>query len=160
MTKAKLDFWENSSKDGNEEEWQTYIGKQSKKMAKKPLQIIMSFEKLGVKIHGRKDSKKNKKKKKNTQKKSMSLEEEKYIQFERMPITLVEYLPKEFLENHSEDEMKEEVVQCCMVSINDNEWEVDEVTLFSGQHLSLPQKEELNQNAKDDSPKEKDGNSS
>ena len=27
MTKAKLDFWENSSKDGNEEEWQTYIGK-------------------------------------------------------------------------------------------------------------------------------------
>ena len=58
MTKAKLDFWENSSKDGNEEEWQTYIGKQSKKMAKKPLPIIMSFEKPGVKIHERKVSKK------------------------------------------------------------------------------------------------------
>ena len=27
MIEAKLDFWENSSKDGNEEEWQTYIGK-------------------------------------------------------------------------------------------------------------------------------------
>ena len=51
----------------------------------------------------------------------MSLEEEKYIQSERMPITLVEYLPKEFLQNHSEDKMKEEVVQCCMVSIDDNE---------------------------------------
>ena len=121
MTKAKLDFWENSSKDGNEKEWQTYIGKQSKKMAKKPLPIIMSFEKPGVKIHKRKVSKKNKKKKKNTQKKSMSLEEEKYIQSERIPITLVEYLPKEFFQNHSEDEMKEEVVQCCMVSVNDNE---------------------------------------
>ena len=105
----------------SEKEWQTYIGKQSKKMAKKPLPIIMSFEKPGVKIHKRKVSKKNKKKKKNTQKKSMSLEEEKYIQSERMPITLVEYLPKEFFQNHSEDEMKEEVVQCCMVSINDNE---------------------------------------
>ena len=39
----------------------------------------------------------------------MSLEEEKYIQSEKMPITLAEYLPKEFLQNHSEDEMKEEV---------------------------------------------------
>ena len=143
MTEAKLDFWENSSKDGNEEEWQIYIGKQSKKMAKRPLPIIMPFEKPGVKIHRRKDSKKNKKKKKNTQKKSVSLEEEKYIQYERMPITLVEYLPKEFLQNHSEDEMKEEIVQCCMVSIDDNEREVDEVTLLSGQHLSLPQKEKL-----------------
>ena len=66
MTKAKLDFWKNSSKDGNEGEWQTYIGKQSKKMAKRPLPIIMPFEKPGVKIHRRKDSKKNKKKKKNT----------------------------------------------------------------------------------------------
>ena len=64
----------------------------------------------------------------NTQKKSMSLVEEKYIQSKRMPITLVEILPKEFLQNHSEDEMKEEVVQCCMVSIDDNEREVDEVT--------------------------------
>ena len=62
-------------------------------MAKKPLPIIMPFEKPRVKIRGRKDSKKNKKKKKNTQKKSLSLEEEEYIQFERMPITLVEYLP-------------------------------------------------------------------
>ena len=141
MTEAKLDFWENSSKDGNEEEWQAYIGKQSKKMAKRPLPIIMPFEKPEVKIHRRKDSKKNKKKKKNTQKKSMSLEEEEYIQSERMPITLVEYLPKEFLQNHSEDEMKEEVVQCCMVSIDDNEREIDEVTLLSSQHLSLPQKE-------------------
>ena len=32
--------------------------------------------------------------------------------------------------------------------------------MLSGQHLSLPQKEELNQNAKDDSAKEKEGNSS
>ena len=40
MTEAKLDFWENSSKDGNEEEWQTYIGKQSKKMAKRPLPLL------------------------------------------------------------------------------------------------------------------------
>ena len=32
--------------------------------------------------------------------------------------------------------------------------------MLSGQHLSLPQKEELNQNAKDDSSKEKEGNSS
>ena len=69
MTEAKLYFWENSSKDGNEEEWQTYIGKLSKKMANRPLPIIMPFEKPGVKIRGRKDSKKNKKKKKNTQKK-------------------------------------------------------------------------------------------
>ena len=129
-------------------------------MAKRPLPIIMPFEKPRVKICGRKDSKKNKKKKKNTQKKSMSLEEEKYIQSERMPITLVEYLPKEFLQNHSKDEMKEEVVQCCMVSIDDNEREIDEVTLCSSQHLSLPQKEKLNQNAKDDSSKGKEGNSS
>ena len=78
----------------------------------------------------------------------MSLEEEKYIQSEKMPITLAEYLPKEFLQNHSEDEMKEEVVQCCMVSIDDNEQEVDEVTLLSRQHLSLPQKEKLSQNEK------------
>ena len=77
-----------------------------------------------------------------------------------MPITLVEYLPKEFLQNHSKDEMKEEVVQCCMVSIDDNEREVDEVTLLSGQHLSLPQKEKLSQNAKDDASKGKEGNSS
>ena len=129
-------------------------------MAKRPLPIIMPFEKPGVKIRGRKDSKKNKKKKKNTQKKSMSLEEEGYIQSERMPITLVEYLPKEFFQNHSKDEMKEEVVQCCMVSIDDNEREIDEVTLCSSQHLSLPQKEKLNQNAKDDSSKGKEGNSS
>nr|POF02863.1 hypothetical protein CFP56_10921 [Quercus suber] len=95
MTEAKLDFWENSSKDGNEE-WQTYI---------------------------------------------------------------VEYLPKEFLQNHSEDEMKEEVVQCCTVSVDDNEREVDKVTLLSGQHLSLPQKEKLSQNAKDDVSKGKEGNS-
>nr|POE75877.1 nadp-dependent glyceraldehyde-3-phosphate dehydrogenase [Quercus suber] len=53
----------------------------------------------------------------------MSLEEEKYVQSERMPITLVEYLPNEFLQNHSKDEIKEEVVQCCMVSIDDNERE-------------------------------------
>ena len=66
MIEAKLDFWENSSKDGNEEEWQKYIGKQSKKMAKRPLPIIMPFEKPGVKIHRRKESKK----KKNTQKKA------------------------------------------------------------------------------------------
>ncbi|XP_075655888.1 uncharacterized protein LOC142626006 [Castanea sativa] len=158
MTKAKLDFWENSSKDGNEEEWQTYIGKQSKKMAKRPLPIIMPFEKPGVKIHERKDSKKNKKKKKNTQKKSMSLEEEKYIQSKRMPITLVEHLPKEFLQNHSEDEMREEVVQCFMVSIDDNGRDVDEVTLLSSQHLSLPQKENLSKNAKDDASKGKEGN--
>ena len=124
-------------------------------MAKKQLPIIMPFEKPRVKIRGRKDSKKNKKKKKNTQKKSLSLEEEEYIQSERMPITLVEYLPKEFLQNHSKDEMKEEVVQCCMVSIDDNEREVDEVTLLSGQHLSLPQKEKLSQNAKDDASKGK-----
>ena len=78
----------------------------------------------------------------------MSLEEEKYIQSEKMPITLAEYLPKEFLQNHSEDEMKEEVVQCCMVSIDDNEQEVDEVTLLSRQHLSLPQKEKSSQNEK------------
>ena len=78
----------------------------------------------------------------------MSLEEEKYIQSEKMPITLAEYLPKEFLQNHSEDEMKEEVVQCCMVSIDDNEQEVDEVTLLSRQHLSLPQNEKLSQNEK------------
>ena len=77
-----------------------------------------------------------------------------------MPITLVEYLPKEFLQNHSKDEMKEEVVQCCMVSIDDNEREIDEVTLCSSQHFSLPQKEKLNQNAKDDSSKGKEGNSS
>ena len=77
-----------------------------------------------------------------------------------MPITLVEYLPKEILQNHSEDEMKEEVVQCCMVSIDDNERKVDEVTLLSRQHLSLPQKEKLNQNEKDDPSKEKEGNSS
>ncbi|KAL4614682.1 hypothetical protein ACB092_07G071000 [Castanea dentata] len=160
MTEAKLEFWENSSKDGNEEEWQTYIGKKSKKMAKRPLPIIIPFEKSGIKIHGRKDSKKNKKKKKNTQEKSMSLEEEKYIQSERTPITLVEYLPKGFLQNHFEDEMKEEVVQCCMVSIDDNEREVDEVTLLSSQHLSLLQKEKLNQNAKDDASKGKEGNSS
>ena len=56
--------------------------------------------------------------------------------------------------------MKEEVVQCCMVSIDDNEQEVDEVTLLSGQHLSLPQKEKLSQNAKDDASKGKEGNSS
>ena len=123
MTKAKLDRWDNSPsmKDRNEEDWQTYIGKKSKKMVKRPLRIIMPFEKPGVKICGRKDSKKNKKR-------SMILEEEKYIQFERMPITLVEYLPKEFLQNHSEDEMKEEVVQCCTVSIDDSERKVDEVT--------------------------------
>ena len=66
MTEAKLDFWENSSKDGNEEELQTYIGKQFKKMDKRPLPIVIPFEKLGVKIHRRKDSKRNKKKKKNT----------------------------------------------------------------------------------------------
>ena len=77
-----------------------------------------------------------------------------------MPITLVEYLPKEFLQNHSKDEMKEEVVQCCMVSIDDNEQEVDEVTLLPGQHLSLPQKEKLSQNEKDDASKAKVGNSS
>ena len=129
-------------------------------MAERPLPIIMPFEKLGVNIHKRKDSKKNKKKKKNTQKKSMSLEEEKYIQSERMPITLVEYLPKEFLQNHSEDEMIEEVVQCCMVSIDDNEREVDEETLLPGQYLSLRQKEKLSQNAKDDVSKGKEGNSS
>ena len=87
----------------------------------------MPFEKPGVKICGRKDSKKNKKR-------SMILEEEKNIQFERMPITLVEYLPKEFLQNQFEDDMKEEVVQCYMVSIDDNEREVDEVTLLLGQH--------------------------
>uniref|UniRef100_A0A7N2MYZ7 Uncharacterized protein n=1 Tax=Quercus lobata TaxID=97700 RepID=A0A7N2MYZ7_QUELO len=40
-----------------------------------------------------------------------------------MPITLVEYLPKKFLQNHSENEMKEEVVQCYMVSVDDNEQE-------------------------------------
>ena len=51
-----------------------------------------------------------------------------------MPITLVKYLPKEFLQNQSEDEMKEEVVQCYMVSIDDNEREVDEVTLLLGPH--------------------------
>ena len=101
-------------------------------MAKRPLPIIMPFEKPGVKIRGRKDSKKNKKKKKNTQKKSLSLEEEEYIQSERMPIALVEYLPKKFPQNHSENEMKEEVVQCCMVSVDDNEQEVNEVTLHSG----------------------------
>ena len=71
MIEAKLDFWEISSKDGNEEEQQTYIGKQPKKMGKRPLPIIMPFEKPGVKIHRRKDSKKNKKKKKNTQKKKI-----------------------------------------------------------------------------------------
>ena len=60
MIEAKFDFWENSSKDGNEEEWQKYIGKQSKKMAKRPLPIIMPFEKPGVKIHRRKESKKKK----------------------------------------------------------------------------------------------------
>ena len=64
MTEAKLDCLDNS--DRNEEEWQIYIGKRSKKMAKRPLPIIMPFETLGVKIRGRKDSKKNKKKKKNT----------------------------------------------------------------------------------------------
>ena len=73
-------------------------------------------------------------KRRTLKKKSLSLEEEKYIQFERMPITLVEYLPKEFLQNQSEDEMKEEVVQCYMVSNDDNEREVDEVTLLLGQH--------------------------
>ena len=158
MTKAKLDCWDNSSnmKDRNGEEWQTYIVKKSKKMAKWPLPIIMPFEKPGFKIHGMKDSKKNKKKKKNTQKKSMSLKDEKYIQSERMLITLVEYLPKEFLQNHFEDEMKEKVVQCCMASIDDNEQEVDEVTLLLGQHLSLPQKEKLHQNAKDNASKGKD----
>ena len=51
-------------------------------------------------------------------------------------LTLLEYLPKEFLQNHSKDEMKEEAMQCCMVSIDDNEREVDEVTLLSDQHLS------------------------
>ena len=40
MTKAKLDFWENSSKDGNEKEWQTYIGKQSKKWLKSHYQSL------------------------------------------------------------------------------------------------------------------------
>ena len=162
MTKAKLDCWDNSfnMKDRNEEEWQTYIGKKSKKMANRPLPIIIPFEKPGVKIHGVKDSKKNKKKKKNTQKKSMSLRNEKYIQSERMSITLVEYLPKEFLQNHLEDDMKEKVVQCCMVSINNNEQEVDEVTLLLGQHLSLPQKEKLHQNSKDDASKGKEDNSS
>ena len=60
MTETKLDFWENSSKDGNEEEWQTYIGKQPKKIAKRPLPIIIPFKKPGVKIHERKDSKRNK----------------------------------------------------------------------------------------------------
>ena len=74
-------------KDRNEEEWQTYIGMKSKKMAKRPLPIIVSFEKLGVKIHGRKDSKKNKKKKKNTQKKSI------------FSITLVEYTQKKNIFN-------------------------------------------------------------
>ena len=56
--------------------------------------------------------------------------------------------------------MKEEVVQCCMISIDDNEQEIDEVTLLSGQHLSLPQKEKLSQNEKDDASKGKVGNSS
>ena len=72
MAEAKLDYWDNSSnmKDRNEEEWQTCIGKKSKRMAKRSLPITMTFEKPGVKICGRKDSKK----KKNTQKKSMSLE--------------------------------------------------------------------------------------
>ena len=68
----------------------------------------------------------------------MSLEEEEYVQSERMPITLVEYLPKKFLRHHSENEIKEEVVQCCMVSVDDNEQEVNKVTLRSGRHLSLP----------------------
>ena len=77
---------------------------------------------------------KTRRKRRTLKKKSLSLEEEKYIQFERMPITLVEYLPNEFLQNQSEDEMKEEVVQCYMVSIDDNEREVDEVTLLLGQH--------------------------
>ena len=90
----------------------------------------------------------------------MSLEEEEYVQSERMPITLVEYLPKKFLRHHSKNEIKEEVVQCCMVSVDDNEQEVNEVTLRSGRHFSLPQKEKLNQNATHDSSKEKIDNSS
>ena len=51
-------------------------------------------------------------------------------------------------------------MQCCMVSVDDNEQEVNEVTLRSGRHLSLPQKEKLNQNATHDSSKEKINNSS
>ena len=51
-------------------------------------------------------------------------------------------------------------MQCYMVSIDDNEQEIDEVTLLSGQHLSLPQKEKLSQNEKDDASKGKVGNSS
>ena len=51
-------------------------------------------------------------------------------------------------------------MQCCMISIDDNEQEIDEVTLLSGQHLSLPQKEKLSQNEKDDASKGKVGNSS